>query len=98
MRNKLGQVGLIIAGIVIGVAISLNFSAVAQRESAARQPLQLPIEELRAFTEVFGRVKKDYVKKRLSTKLNKQAKRESQKQILVSYRYTIYAKKCTLIG
>ena len=61
MRNKLGQVGLIIAGIVIGVAISLNFSAVAQRESAARQPLPLPIEELRAFTEVFGRVKKDYV-------------------------------------
>ena len=61
MRNKLGQFGLIIAGIVIGVAISLNFSAVAQRENATRAQLPLPIEELRAFTEVFGRVKADYV-------------------------------------
>src|SRR4029079_19209714 len=39
-------------------AISLNFSAVAQKDVAA---LPLPIEELRAFTEVFGRVKSDYV-------------------------------------
>lgn len=61
MRNKLGQIGLIVAGVLIGVAISLNYSAVAQRESASRQQLPLPIEELRAFTEVFGRVKQDYV-------------------------------------
>jgi carboxyl-terminal processing protease len=61
MRNKLGQFGLIIAGVLIGVAISLNFSAVAQRESASRAQLPLPIEELRAFTEVFGKVKQDYV-------------------------------------
>ena len=62
MRNKLSQIGLIIAGIVIGVAISLNFSAVAQRDGASKQTLlPLPIEELRAFTEVFGRVKQDYV-------------------------------------
>ena len=56
MRNKLSQIGLIIAGIVIGVAISLNFSAVAQREILG----PLPVEELRAFTEVFGRIKSDY--------------------------------------
>jgi carboxyl-terminal processing protease len=61
MRNKLGQFGLIIAGVLIGVAISLNFSAVAQREGASRAQLPLPIEELRAFTEVFGKVKADYV-------------------------------------
>jgi carboxyl-terminal processing protease len=58
MRNKFGQFGLIVVGVLIGVAISLNFSAVAQRDSGA---LPLPIEELRAFTEVFGRVKSDYV-------------------------------------
>jgi carboxyl-terminal processing protease len=58
MRIKLQQFGLIAAGVLIGVAISLNYSAVAQRGSAA---LPLPIEELRAFTEVFGRVKSDYV-------------------------------------
>ena len=58
MRNKFSQFGLIVVGVLIGVAISLNFSAVAQKGSAA---LPLPIEELRAFTEVFGRVKTDYV-------------------------------------
>src|ERR1044072_6810017 len=58
MRNKFSQFGLIIVGVMIGVAISLNFSAVAQRDSGA---LPLPIEELRAFTEVFGRGKSDYV-------------------------------------
>jgi carboxyl-terminal processing protease len=58
MGNKLNQVGLLIVGVLIGVAVSLNFSAEAQR-SVTTAPL--PIEELRAFTEVFGRVKSDYV-------------------------------------
>ena len=58
MRNKLQQFGLIVVGILMGVMISLNFSAVAQKGTAT---LPLPIEELRAFTEVFGRVKSDYV-------------------------------------
>jgi carboxyl-terminal processing protease len=58
MRNKLHQIGLLAVGALIGVAISLNFSAVAQK-AATIAPL--PIEELRAFTEVFGRVKSDYV-------------------------------------
>ena len=60
MRSKFNQFGLVIVGVLIGVAISLNYSANAQRETAVMaQPL--PIEELRAFTEVFGRVKSDYV-------------------------------------
>jgi len=58
MRNKLHQIGLLVIGALIGVAVSLNYSAVAQK-GAATAPL--PIEELRAFTEVFGRVKSDYV-------------------------------------
>ncbi|MBY0268745.1 MAG: S41 family peptidase [Burkholderiales bacterium] len=59
MRSKFNQLGLVILGALFGVAISLNYSAIAQRETATAQPL--PIEELRAFTEVFGRVKSDYV-------------------------------------
>jgi carboxyl-terminal processing protease len=58
MRSRINQFGLVIAGVLFGIAISLNYSAIAQRESVT-QPL--PIEELRAFTEVFGRVKSDYV-------------------------------------
>ena len=57
MRNKFHQLGLIALGAVLGVLVSLNLSAVAQKDLAA----PLPIEELRAFTEVFGRVKSDYV-------------------------------------
>ena len=57
MRDKLQQLGLVILGALLGVALSLNFSAVAQKEAAA----PLPVEELRAFTEVFGRIKNDYV-------------------------------------
>jgi len=58
MRNKLHHIGLVVIGILMGVAISLNFSAVAQKDAGFAP---LPIEELRAFTEVFGRVKSDYV-------------------------------------
>lgn len=58
MRSKINQLGLLICGVLIGVAISLNYSAIAQREAGS---LPLPIEELRAFTEVFGRIKSDYV-------------------------------------
>src|SRR6476659_1913730 len=56
MHNKFRQVGLIAIGAILGVLISLNFSAVAQKSTGP-----LPIEDLRAFTEVFGRIKNDYV-------------------------------------
>jgi carboxyl-terminal processing protease len=59
MRNKLNQFGLIAVGVLIGVLVSLNLSAVAQKGGTA----PLPIEELRTFTEVFGRIKTDYVEK-----------------------------------
>ncbi len=57
MRIKLQQLTLIALGVCLGVLLSLNFSAEAQREALA----PLPVEELRAFTEVFGRIKSDYV-------------------------------------
>jgi carboxyl-terminal processing protease len=58
MRGKLRQFSLIGFGIVIGVAVSLNYSAVANKEAALGP---LPVEDLRAFTEVFGKIKSDYV-------------------------------------
>lgn len=60
MGNKMRQFGLIIFGAIAGVMLSLNFSAVANKEvTEVLRPL--PVEELRAFTEVFGRIKSDYV-------------------------------------
>jgi len=54
----LKKIGLVSIGLVAGVSASLHFSAIAEKETFATP---LPIEELRAFTEVFGRIKSDYV-------------------------------------
>ena len=56
MSGKMKQLGLIAVGATLGVALTLNYSAVAERE-----PEPLPIEDLRAFTEIFGKIKSDYV-------------------------------------
>ncbi|HUF22024.1 MAG TPA: S41 family peptidase [Burkholderiales bacterium] len=56
MQSRFRQISLIALGAVLGVMISINFSAVADRNAGP-----LPIEELRAFTEVFGRIKNEYV-------------------------------------
>jgi len=57
MQSKLCNIGLISLGAVAGVLISLNFQAIAERSTRTT----LPIEELRAFTEVFGAIKTNYV-------------------------------------
>jgi len=57
MHTRLRNFGLIAFGAVAGVLISLNFQAVADRATRTT----LPIEELRAFTEVFGAIKTNYV-------------------------------------
>jgi len=55
--GKWKQAGLICAGLVGGVLISLQFSAMAEKETRAG----LPIEELRTFAEVFNAIKQGYV-------------------------------------
>ena len=54
-KTKFVLVGL--AGVLAGAALTVNLSAVANKDAATA----LPIEELRAFTDVFARVKNDYV-------------------------------------
>jgi carboxyl-terminal processing protease len=55
--GKLKQAGLICAGLLGGVLISLQFSAMAEKDTRAN----LPIEELRIFAEVFSAIKQGYV-------------------------------------
>src|SRR3954465_15061808 len=57
MIIRIKQVSLVLLGVLADVLLSLNFSAVAQRD--ARYPL--PVDELRAFAEVFGAIKASYV-------------------------------------
>lgn len=49
-------------GFVLGALISLCGSVLAEKEEAVPEQIRaLPFEELRTFTEVFGRIKRDYV-------------------------------------
>ena len=57
MRSKFRSFGLVLIGVVAGILISLNLQAIADRE--AHEPL--PVDELRAFTDVFGAIKRNYV-------------------------------------
>lgn len=57
MRSKLKQFGLMLTGIFVGVTLSLNFSAIADRTGQ----LPLPVEELRAYADVFNAIKQGYV-------------------------------------
>ena len=70
MSNKLKAAGLIGLGAIIGVSLSLHFSAMAEKQSTT---LNLPIEDLRMFSEVFGRIKSDYVENVEDKKLIKEA-------------------------
>ncbi|PTD96125.1 S41 family peptidase [Pseudothauera lacus] len=56
MRSKLQNLGLVFTGVLAGILISLNFSA-----NADRSPAPLPVEELRAFADVFNAIKQGYV-------------------------------------
>ena len=55
--SKLKQFGLVMTGMVAGIMISLNFSANADRSV----PPPLPVDELRAYADVFNAIKQGYV-------------------------------------
>ena len=68
MRNKSHKFGLLLIGAVAGVMLSINFSAIADKETN-KTMLPLPVEELREFSEVFGRIKINYVESVEDSKL-----------------------------
>ena len=64
--TKLGFVG---SGLILGLMLSLTYSAVAEKMAKP----QLPLEDLRAFAEVFGKIKSDYVEPVADKKLISEA-------------------------
>ena len=69
-NSKLKQASLVLIGVVAGIMLSLNFSAVADK-LGPQQPL--PVEDMRAFAEVFSVIKRDYVEPVEDKKLITQA-------------------------
>jgi len=57
MRSKLEKFTLILSGAIIGILISINLPVFADKTKSTN----LPIDELRTFSEVFGKIKSDYV-------------------------------------
>ncbi|MBR7779645.1 S41 family peptidase [Undibacterium rugosum] len=57
MGSKFKNFGLIGLGMVAGVAVSMQFSALAQKSAGS----PLPVEEMRQLADVFGLIKTDYV-------------------------------------
>ena len=55
IQSRVGS-GLIL-GLALGVTLSLGHGVLAKRE----QTTTVPLEELRTFTDVYARIKKDYV-------------------------------------
>ena len=57
MPTKFEKASLVIIGAVLGITLSLNYPAIAGKDAKP----QLPLDELRTFAEVYGKIKSDYV-------------------------------------
>ncbi len=58
---------ILFVGLVLGIGISLGRIGLAERSAAELSPL--PLEDLRVFTEVFEKIKNDYVETRTDKQL-----------------------------
>ena len=57
MRAKLRNLPVFVIGIVVGISVAIGNGVLAGKETTGG----LPLDELRTFTEVFGRIKDNYV-------------------------------------
>ncbi|NOS95964.1 MAG: S41 family peptidase, partial [Methylotenera sp.] len=56
-NHRFTKISLVGSGLLLGLMLSLTYSAVAEKMTKP----QLPLDDLRAFAEVFGKIKTDYV-------------------------------------
>ena len=57
--NSMRNLFLVALGLVLGASLTIGHSVLAEKNADKTSPL--PIEELRTFSEVFGKIKTDYV-------------------------------------
>ena len=69
MTSGWKKAGLIGLGTVLGALLTLNFSAIAQRDAK----LPIPYEDLQLLSAVFGKIKSDYVENVSDEKLIREA-------------------------
>jgi carboxyl-terminal processing protease len=60
MKLPMRSLLILSIGLVMGVSLTIGHGVFAQRDSA-KSGAPLPLDEMRTFTEVFGKIKSDYV-------------------------------------
>jgi carboxyl-terminal processing protease len=61
MNIQRQNIVLVLIGLLAGLSISIGNGVFAEREADVTAANRLPVEELRTFSDVFGRIKNDYV-------------------------------------
>ena len=61
MNHSARYVLVLLIGIFVGVSIALDMTVLADRQQSDDALAPLPLEDLKTFTEVFSRIKSDYV-------------------------------------
>ncbi len=73
MQNVTKYIMILVLGIFVGAAITLERAVRADRQTKQAATSPLPLEELRTFTEVFSRIQSDYVEQVDDKKILKDA-------------------------
>jgi len=66
MKKRFKNFSLISIGVIFGILVSINLSVFADKKEEVKK---LPVEDLRIFAEVFGKIKADYVEEVADKKL-----------------------------
>ena len=61
MKFSTRYVLVLLVGVFAGAAVTVGVAVLAEREQSKEARTPLPLDELRTFTEVFSRIKSDYV-------------------------------------
>jgi len=61
MKPTLRNFTILSIGLILGVSLAITQGVIAESNSNSKSELTLPVDELRAFTEVFAKIKNDYV-------------------------------------
>ncbi len=59
MKTKARDLLILLTGLVLGISLAVERTVLAEREEGVAAPL--PLDELRAFSDVFSKIKKSYV-------------------------------------
>jgi len=61
MKFRSQHIIILISGIAVGIMMSIGSGAMATKETKEIKEAPIPLEELRAFTDAYARIKNDYV-------------------------------------